>query len=119
MNCGCWDPEAWHRKYGMQPGEVCKNAGKEDTRMRKSGPRDEPEERVWKMPKWMEPFRKMIVNTGGNAVEELMNDHDSTQFNNVIRAGLCVCVDSQVSLLTRLASAGKLIGVDPETLEES
>lgn len=25
--CGCWDPDAWHRKHGMRAGEVCINAG--------------------------------------------------------------------------------------------
>jgi DNA (cytosine-5)-methyltransferase 1 len=25
-DCGCWDPNAWHRVYGMRPGERCGNA---------------------------------------------------------------------------------------------
>ena len=24
--CGCWDKDAWHKKYGLQPGERCANA---------------------------------------------------------------------------------------------
>jgi hypothetical protein len=24
--CGCWGKDAWHRKYGMKPGEVCVNS---------------------------------------------------------------------------------------------
>ena len=57
---------------------------------------------VWVMPEWMEPYRKLIGETGGNPIEELMNDRDSNAFNNVIRAGLIVCANAQVSLLMRL-----------------
>jgi len=63
---------------------------------------------TWVMPEWMEPFRKFIGNTGGNPIEELMNDHESNAFNNVIRAGLIVSVDSQIILLHRLSIAGLL-----------
>ncbi len=62
----------------------------------------------WVMPEWMEPYRALIVNTGGNPIEELMNDHRTTQFNNVIRAGLIVAVHSQVFLLERLRAGGHL-----------
>ena len=86
---------------------------------KKLEPKDEPTETLWKMPKWMGRFREVFQNTGGNSIEDLMNDHDSTAFNNVIRAGLIVSVDAQVTLLHRLASRGMLLGVDPETLEES
>ncbi len=65
-----------------------------------------PRETPWQMPEWMEPYREFICNTGGNPIEELMNDNGSTTFNNVIRAGLCVSVDSQVILLVRLHAAG-------------
>ena len=27
----------------------------------------------WKMPEWMEPYRDLFNNTGGNSVEELQN----------------------------------------------
>lgn len=60
------------------------------------------------MPAWMESFRDKIVNTGGNSIEDLMNDHTTNAFNNVIRAGLIVAVKSQVSLLMRLHDDGML-----------
>lgn len=56
----------------------------------------------WKMPKWMEPFREHISNTGGNSIEDLMNNHTATLDNNAILAMLCVAVKSQVILLERL-----------------
>lgn len=63
----------------------------------------------WVMPEWMEPYREMIGDTGGNPVEELVNDHDTTGWNNVIRAAMIVSVTSQVSLLHRLRDAGRLV----------
>ena len=33
---------------------------------------------AWKMPDWMKPYEKLINNTGGNTVEELLNDHETT-----------------------------------------
>lgn len=63
---------------------------------------------VWKMPKWMEKYRASINNTGGNTVEELMNDHTTTIDINMVLAMLCVAVQSQVRLLTVLR-ADKLI----------
>jgi hypothetical protein len=86
---------------------------------RKSSPRDEPEVAVWKMPKWMEPYRDLFQNTGGNSIEDLMNDHDTNGFNNVIRSALIVSVDSQITLLHRMARRGMLMGVDTETPKES
>ena len=62
----------------------------------------------WKMPKWMKPYRDIICNTGGNSIEELMNDHKTNAFNNVIRAALIVSVNSQVTLLHRLHENGLL-----------
>ncbi len=63
----------------------------------------------WTMPEWMEPYRGMIRNTGGNPIEELVNDHETTAFSNVIRAGLIVAVTSQIRLLADLHSQGLLI----------
>jgi len=65
----------------------------------------------WKMPKWMEPYRDLIENTGGNPIEELMNDHDTHGGNNIIRSALIISVDSQIILLQRLAHRGMLVGV--------
>lgn len=43
----------------------------------------------WIMPDWMEQYKDMIVNTGGNSIGELMNDDKSTTFNNAPRALIC------------------------------
>jgi hypothetical protein len=66
------------------------------------------EKKPWTMPKWMEPYRERILNTGGNSVEELYNDdgQNSNIFNNAVRACLCVAVKSQVDLLTALHDDG-------------
>jgi hypothetical protein len=63
--------------------------------------------RKWKMPAWMERYRSLFVNTGGNSVEELVNDDgtNSNLQNNAVRALLCVAVKSQVSLLEQLHEA--------------
>jgi hypothetical protein len=60
----------------------------------------------WAMPDWMERYRQLISNTGGNSVESLMNDHTTTAFSNVILAGMIVSVDSQVKLLMQLHEQG-------------
>ena len=64
--------------------------------------------KTWTMPEWMEPYRKFIGETGGNLIEELMNDHHTTAQVNIIRAGLIVCVNAQISMLHRLHRAGLL-----------
>lgn len=67
-------------------------------------------ERNWKMPAWMEPYRGLFNNTGGNTVENLMN-RDPAEANVVINAPvalLCTAVEAQVSLLVDLRRKGKL-----------
>lgn len=56
------------------------------------------------MPKWMKKYEYFISNTGGNDIEELMNDDgkNSNCFNNCPRAVICVAVKSQVALLELL-----------------
>lgn len=63
--------------------------------------------RNWTMPKWMEPYRDLIGNTGGNSIEEMMND-DSSPAINLPRAVLAVAVKSQVGLLHTLRERGML-----------
>ena len=77
------------------------------------------EREPWVMPEWMEDYRDLIGNTGGSSVEELMNDHKTNGFNNVIRAGLIVSVDSQVALLTALHARGLLLARESGTYRES
>ena len=55
----------------------------------------------WKMPKWMEPFREHIVNTGGNDIESMMNG-SADPLINLPLSTLQACVKSQVSMLYRL-----------------
>ena len=62
----------------------------------------------WKMPAWMEPYRELVGNTGGNKIEELMNYTTSNMGNNFIRTGLIIAVISQVELLERLHEQGKV-----------
>jgi hypothetical protein len=69
----------------------------------------------WTMPTWMEPFRDLIQNTGGNYVEDLVNDRESNSFSNAIRAALCVAVKSQVALLTLAHDSGLLRAETKET----
>ncbi len=61
----------------------------------------------WEMPKWMEPYRRHIVNTGGNEVEDMVNGV-ADQRVNLPLSTLQACVKSQVSLLQKLHSLGKL-----------
>lgn len=65
---------------------------------------------VWEMPAWMEPYRDLLVNTGGHSIEDLMS-LDSSEVSGAIDptlALLCLSVKSQVALLMRLHGAGKL-----------
>lgn len=57
--------------------------------------------RKWKMPKWMEPFRESICNTGGNSVEDMMNGCADPLINLPLST-LQACVKSQVALLYAL-----------------
>ena len=61
-------------------------------------------EKPWVMPKWMKPLERFINNTGGNEIEELVNDHETTVQVNAPRAMVCVAVKAQVLLLQTLAS---------------
>lgn len=62
----------------------------------------------WVMPAWMEWYRDLIGNTGGNTIESLMNDTATTAQSNPIRSALIVSVESQIGLLMRLHSRGLL-----------
>jgi len=56
----------------------------------------------------MEPYRSFIGDTGGNSIEDLMNDHHTNAFANYIRAMLIIAVNDQVRLLERLHENGIL-----------
>lgn len=61
----------------------------------------------WKMPKWMEPYRAHICNTGGNDIEGMVNGNADPMINLPLST-LQACVKSQVSLLQRMHDAGLL-----------
>lgn len=71
----------------------------------------------WVMPAWMERYRDLISDTGGNPIEELVNDKSTTAQSNLIRAALIMAVTSQVWLLHRLEASGHL--VDRDVLEQA
>jgi hypothetical protein len=65
----------------------------------------------WTMPDWMEPYRGQIGNTGGNAVEDLIDRLATDQYlskTNFPVFVLAVAVESQVHLLERLRKAKKI-----------
>lgn len=55
----------------------------------------------WEMPEWMEEYRECFTNTGGNTVEELMNNN-SDMFSNAPLAALSIACIAQVGMLTQL-----------------
>src|SRR5947209_7313362 len=59
------------------------------------------------MPKWMEPYRKHICNTGGNSIEDCMNG-DADPVINLPLSTIQFGVKSQVGLLYALHKAGVL-----------
>lgn len=72
---------------------------------------------AWTMPEWMEPYRDLFQNTGGNSVENLMRDTTTTAFNNAIRSTLIISVSAQVDLLHRLRSRGMLAAPEGEDVQ--
>lgn len=62
----------------------------------------------WRMPEWMEPYRDLFRNTGGNSIERLMTLPPGTGRSNVILAALGACAESQVGLLHALHHKGLL-----------
>lgn len=69
------------------------------------------------LPAWMEPYRALFHNTGGNTIEDLMTDNDPANngANNVVRAALIASVEAQITLLWRLRIREMLVGVSPDT----
>lgn len=65
----------------------------------------------WVLPAYLEPYRGLINNTGGNTVEDLMgslNNERNLVRTNFVRFTLAVAVQSQVQLLEDLHHAGLL-----------
>jgi len=63
----------------------------------------------WIMPEWMEKYRPYLDKiSGGNPIEELMNDHGTTAFNNSIRLTIICQISGAVWLLNKLQEKGEL-----------
>lgn len=57
----------------------------------------------WVMPEWMEEYRIYLEQfTGGNPIEELMNDHHTTIIGNAPRSMICVSLKGAMSMLEKL-----------------
>ena len=67
----------------------------------------------WVMPEWMELYRTYLDrHSGGNTIENLMNDHHTTAFSNSIRVAIICGLHSQISLLEWLKKDGLLKEVE-------
>ncbi len=55
----------------------------------------------WKMPDWMEKYRSYFRDTGGNSIEELMNDTSTIEINAPL-AILACSAHAQVMFLAAL-----------------
>ena len=64
----------------------------------------------WTMPEWMEEYRPYMDSiSGGNSVENLINDGGkSTVFNNAPRALICCQMHAAVGIVNKLHNDGKL-----------
>lgn len=63
------------------------------------------------MPDWIEPYRDLFTNTGGNSIETLMNAPPNTGRTNVVLGSLAIAMEAQLHLLYRLREAGMLAEV--------
>lgn len=65
---------------------------------------------VYAVPEWMRQFLPLFHNTGGNDVEELLDDEDTNMFANCVRYMLIVSARSQFALLMDMYSKGIITG---------
>lgn len=74
-------------------------------------------ERQFTPPVWMQPFLKLLNNTGGNDPVELLNRRVDSRTNMAV-AMLQIAVESQVALLDSLHHDGRLkeVAAVPKTL---
>lgn len=63
---------------------------------------------LYPIPDWMRELFPLFQNTGGNDVEDLLHDEDTSMFANSIRYTLITSARSQYALLTWLRAAGTL-----------
>ncbi len=62
----------------------------------------------WTMPRHLKKYKKLILNTVGTPVEELMNDHKTDAHVSLFRYTQIVTVDAQIALLEKLYKLGYL-----------
>lgn len=73
---------------------------------------------LYAVPDWMRPYLPLFQNTGGNDVEELLHDDNTSMFANSIRYMLIVSARSQFTLLMDLHQRGALSTVSDAFLAE-
>lgn len=73
---------------------------------------------LYAVPDWMRPYLPLFQNTGGNDVEELLHDDNTSMFANSIRYMLIVSARSQFTLLMGLHELGFLSTVSDAFLAE-
>lgn len=73
---------------------------------------------LYAVPDWMRPYLPLFQNTGGNDVEELLHDDNTSMFANSIRYMLIVSARSQFTLLMDLHCRGLLSTVSDAFLDE-
>ncbi|HDT2265871.1 hypothetical protein [Enterobacter asburiae] len=65
---------------------------------------------LYAVPEWMRQFLPSFNNTGGNDVEELLHDDDTSMFANAVRYTFIVSARSQFALLMDMYSKGIITG---------
>ncbi|WP_373225199.1 hypothetical protein [Enterobacter cloacae complex sp. ESBL7] len=73
---------------------------------------------LYTVPDWMRQYLPLFHNTGGNDVEELLHDDNTSMFANSIRYMLIVSARSQFTLLMDLHQRGFLSAVSDASLAE-
>ena len=73
---------------------------------------------LYAVPDWMRQYLPLFQNTGGNDVEELLHDDNTSMFANSIRYMLIVSARSQFTLLMNLHQQGLLSTVSDAFLAE-
>lgn len=73
---------------------------------------------LYAVPEWMRQYLPLFHNTGGNDVEELLHDDNTSMFANSIRYMLIVSARSQFTLLMNLHQQGLLSTVSDACLAE-
>lgn len=60
------------------------------------------------IPEWAEKYRDLFQDTGGNKIEDIMNDHSFNVVTNGIKSMMVASIEGQMTLLRRLKAKGFL-----------